>query len=162
MSLLPPGTSLERSKEVAGMVERRLQKIDGVESFVRRTGRAELDEHIDGVNMTEIIVSFDPDCGRSREEILDDIREAMADIPGIATSVEQPLAHLISAMLSGVKAQVAIKLYGDDLDVLRTKAQEMKPAIAGTPGVKDLMVEPQMRSRSFASSWTATSWPATD
>ena len=68
----------------------------------------------------------------------------MADIPGITTSVEQPMAHLISAMLSGVQSQVAVKLYGDDLDILRAKAQEMKQAITGTPGVKDLMVEPQV------------------
>ena len=95
------------------------RKSTGVESIRRRTGRAELDEHVIGVNMTEFIVSFDPQVGRSREEVLDDIREAMADIPGIVTSVEQPLAHLISPMLSGVQAQVAIKLYGDDLDVLR-------------------------------------------
>ena len=142
--LLPPGTSLERSKEVAGMVDRRLRKIEGIESFVCRTGRAELDEHIIGVNMSEIIASFNPNSGRSREEILDDIRRAMADIPGIVTSVEQPMAHLISAMLSGVQSQVAIKLYGDDLDILRAKAQEMKQAITGTPGVADLMVEPQV------------------
>ncbi len=142
--LLPPGTSLQRSKEVAAMVERRLQKIEGVEGFVARTGRAELDEHVIGVNMTEFIISFDPKSGRSREEVLDDIREAMADIPGIVTSVEQPLAHLISAMLSGVQAQVAIKLYGDDLDVLRTKVKEMQTIVAGVPGVKDLMPEPQI------------------
>ena len=142
--LLPPGTSLQRSKEVARMVERRLQKIKGVEGFVARTGRAELDEHIIGVNMTEFIISFNPQSGRSREEVLDEIREAMADIPGIVTSVEQPLAHLISAMLSGVQAQVAIKLYGDDLDVLRAKLQEMKTVVQGVPGVKDLMPEPQI------------------
>ncbi|MCC6123437.1 MAG: efflux RND transporter permease subunit [Pirellulales bacterium] len=142
--LLPPGTSLQRSKEVATMVERRLRKIEGVEGFVARTGRAELDEHIIGVNMSEFIISFDPQSGRSREEVLDDIREAMADIPGIVTSVEQPLAHLISAMLSGVQAQVAIKLYGDDLDVLRAKIKEMEKIVAGVPDVKDLMAEPQI------------------
>jgi HME family heavy-metal exporter len=142
--LLPPGTSLQRSKEVAQMVERRLQKIEGVEGFVARTGRAELDEHIIGVNMTEFIISFDSASGRSREEVLDDIREAMADVPGIVTSVEQPLAHLISAMLSGVQAQVAIKLYGDDLDVLRAKVKEMQTIVAGVPGVKDLVPEPQI------------------
>ena len=142
--LLPPGTSLQRSKEVATMVERRLQKIQGVEGFVARTGRAELDEHIIGVNMSEIIISFDPKSGRSREVVLDDIREAMADIPGIVTSVEQPLAHLISAMLSGVQAQVAIKLYGDDLDILRAKVKEMQKIVAGVPGVKDLVPEPQI------------------
>ena len=94
--------------------------------------------------MTEFIISFDPKSGRSREEVLDDIREAMADIPGIVTSVEQPLAHLISAMLSGVQAQVAIKLYGDDLDVLRAKVKEMQKIVAGVPGVKDLVPEPQI------------------
>jgi HME family heavy-metal exporter len=143
--LLPPGTSLQRSKEVAAMVQRRLQKIRGVEDFVARTGRAELDEHVIGVNMTEFIISFDPASGRTREEVLDDIREAMADVPGIVTSVEQPLAHLISAMLSGVQAQVAIKLYGDDLDVLRAKVKEMQTIVAGVPGVKDLMPEPQIQ-----------------
>jgi HME family heavy-metal exporter len=127
------------------MVERRLQKIQGVEGFVARTGRAELDEHIIGVNMSEFIISFDPKSGRSREEVLDEIREAMADIPGIVTSVEQPLAHLISAMLSGVQAQVAIKLYGDDLDILRAKLKEMQTVVAGVPGVKDLMPEPQIQ-----------------
>lgn len=142
--LLPPGTSLQRSKDVATMVERRLQKVQGVEGFVARTGRAELDEHIIGVNMSEFIISFNPESGRSREEVLDDIREAMADIPGIVTSVEQPLAHLISAMLSGVQAQVAIKLYGDDLDILRAKVKEMQTIVAGVPGVKDLMPEPQI------------------
>ena len=142
--LLPPGTSLSRSKEVARMVEQRLQKIEGVEGFVARTGRAELDEHIIGVNMTEFIINFNPHSGRSREAVLDEIRQAMADIPGIVTSVEQPLAHLISAMLSGVQAQVAIKLYGDDLDVLRAKLQEMKTIVEGVPGVKDLIPEPQI------------------
>jgi HME family heavy-metal exporter len=142
--LLPPGTSLKSSTEVAGTVERRLRKIDGIESFVVRTGRAELDEHIIGVNMSEIIANFNPNCGRSRAEILEEIREAMADIPGIVTSVEQPMAHLISAMLSGVQAQVAIKLYGDDLDILRAKLKEMQKIVAGVPGVKDLMPEPQI------------------
>jgi HME family heavy-metal exporter len=107
--LLPPGTSLQRSKEVAAMV------------------------------------NFDPKSGRSREAVLDEIREAMADIPGIVTSVEQPLAHLISAMISGVQAQVAIKLYGDDLDILRAKVKEMQKIVGGVPGVKDLMPEPQIQ-----------------
>jgi CzcA family heavy metal efflux pump len=142
--LLPPGTSLQRSKEVARLVERRLQKIRGVEGFVARTGRAELDEHVIGVNMTEFIISFDPKSGYSREEVLDEIREAMADIPGIVTSVEQPLAHLISAMLSGVQAQVAIKFYGDDLEVLRAKVKQVEKIVGGVPGVKDLVPEPQI------------------
>jgi HME family heavy-metal exporter len=142
--LLPPGTSLETSNRIAGMVDERLKKIAGVHSFGRRTGRAELDEHAEGVNTSEIIVSFQPEAGRSREQILEDIRDELAEIPGIVISVEQPLQHLISHMLSGVKAQIGIKLYGDNLDVLRKTANEMKATIAGVPGVKDLLVEQQI------------------
>ena len=142
--MLPPGTSLETSNEIAQMVERRLQGLEDIDSFARRTGRAELDEHAEGVNMSEMILSLDPESPRSREQILENIREAMADIPGIVTSVEQPIAHLISHMLSGVKAQVGIKLYGDDLDVLRRTADRMQAAIEPVPGVVDLLVEPQV------------------
>ncbi|NUQ61926.1 MAG: efflux RND transporter permease subunit [Pirellulales bacterium] len=142
--VLPPGTSLATAEEVAGKVEQRLQRIDDIQGFVRKTGRAELDEHAVPVSMSEIVAGVDPHSTRSREEILDDIREALADVPGILTSVEQPLAHLISHMLSGVQAQVAVKLYGDDLDVLRRKAHEMRGAIAGVSGVQDLQVEPQV------------------
>ncbi len=142
--VLPPGTSLETSQAIARKVEDRLKKVEDLEAFVRKTGRAELDEHAVTVNISEIIASFDPHTKRSREEILEDLREALADIPGIATSVEQPLAHLISHMLSGVKAQVGIKLYGQDLSVLRSKAKEIEKAIASVPGVTDLQVEPQI------------------
>lgn len=142
--LLPPGTSLRKSNEIAGVVEDRLMVIDDVTGFARRTGRAELDEHAEGVNNSEFIIDLDPDSPRSREEQLEEIREAMADIPGLVTSVEQPISHLISHMLSGVKAQVGIKLYGDDLNILRAKAQEMKAAIESVPGVTDLLVEPQV------------------
>jgi HME family heavy-metal exporter len=142
--LLPPGTSLEASNDIASMVDQRLAQIEGVVAFGRRTGRAELDEHAEGVNVSELIVSFDPHSERSREEVLADIREQVADVPGIVISAEQPLQHLISHMLSGVKAQVGIKLFGDDLDVLRAKANEMKAAIATVPGVTDLLVEQQI------------------
>jgi CzcA family heavy metal efflux pump len=142
--LLPPGTSLATSNRIAGMVDERIGKIKGVVAFGRRTGRAELDEHAEGVNVSEVIISFDPHSGRTREEILDEIREELTQVPGVVISAEQPLAHLISHMLSGVKAQVGIKLYGDDLDILRRKANEMKSAIEGVPGVKDLMVEQQI------------------
>ncbi len=142
--LMPPGTSLQKSNEVASIADQRLQEIPDIQTLVRKTGRAELDEHAAGVNVSEIVASIDPLTTRGREEILDDIREKLAGIPGIVVSVEQPLAHLISHMLSGVKAQVAIKLYGDDLDMLRRTAGEMKAAIAGVPGVKDLQVEPQV------------------
>jgi len=142
--LLPPGTSLETSNTIAGMVDERIKKVKGVLNFGRRTGRAELDEHAEGVNASEIIISFNPDSGRGREEVLEELREELTQVPGVVVSVEQPLSHLISHMLSGVKAQVGIKLYGDDLGVLRRTAETMKAAIADVIGVKDLMVEQQV------------------
>lgn len=142
--LLPPGSSLATNNAVSAKVEERLREIDDIVAFVRKTGRAELDEHAEGVNVTEIIATIDPHTDRSREEVIEEISEALGDIPGIVTAVEQPLAHLISHMLSGVKAQVAIKLYGDDLDVLRREAQKMQAAISGVEGVRDLQVEQQV------------------
>jgi len=142
--VLPPGTSLRKSNEISETVMDRLKKIEGVSAFSRRTGRAELDEHAEGVNISEFIISFDPDSGRSREAILDDIRTSMDDIPGIVISVEQPLAHLISHMVSGVKAQVGIKIYGEDLTVLRNTAQKMEGVMKSVPGVTDVLVEPQV------------------
>jgi HME family heavy-metal exporter len=142
--LLPPGTSLTTSNRIAAMVDERIGKIEGVVAFGRRTGRAELDEHAEGVNVSETIISFSPNSGRSRDEILAEIREELTQVPGVVISAEQPLAHLISHMLSGVKAQVGIKLYGDDLDLLRRKAKEMEAAIGDVPGVKDLQVEQQI------------------
>ncbi|MCL4117943.1 UNVERIFIED_CONTAM: hypothetical protein GTU68_053494 [Idotea baltica] len=142
--VLPPGTSLATSNAINRKVEQRLMEIGDVMQFVRRTGRAELDEHAEGVNMSEIIIDLNPNSPLTREQQLEEIREAMADIPGIVTAVEQPIAHLISHMISGVKAQIGIKVYGDDLDVLRRKAQEMLAVMQSVPGVKDPMVEPQV------------------
>jgi len=142
--MLPPGTSLDTSNGIAQRVEQRLQQIDDIEHFVRRTGRAELDEHAEGVNLSEFILELNPESPRTREQQLEEIREAMAEIPGIVTAVEQPIAHLISHMLSGVKAQIGIKIYGDDLDLLLRKANELKAAIEPVAGVTDLLVEPQV------------------
>jgi HME family heavy-metal exporter len=142
--ILPPGTSLATSQEVARQVEGRLQHVDEIQAFVRKTGRAELDEHAVPVSVTEIIATLKPDAEESREEILQTIRDALDEFPAVVTSVEQPLAHLISHMLSGVQAQVAIKLYGEDLQVLRRYGETMGAAIADVPGVTDLQVEPQV------------------
>ena len=139
----PPGTSLATSSRIVQDVEDRLKEIPDLESFVRKTGRAELDEHAVTVNVSEIIATLRVETTRSRPEILDDIRHAMDDIAGIEYGVEQPLQHLISHMLSGVQAQVAIKLYGSNLGKLRETAEQMKDAIADVDGVKDLLVEPQ-------------------
>ena len=142
--VLPPGTSLSASNEISRTVERSLMAIEDVQRFVRRTGRAELDEHAEGVNMSELLIELDPGSPRSREQQLDEIRKAMENIPGIVTAVEQPIAHLISHMLSGVKAQVGIKIYGDDLDLLRQKAEAVKAKMQSVPGVTDLLIEPQV------------------
>ena len=145
--VLPPGTSLAESDRVAGMVDGRLKHMQDqgkIASFGRRTGRAELDEHAEGVNHSEIIISLDPELEESREEILEEIRHELAEVPGAAIEAEQPLQHLISHMLSGIKAQVGLKLYGDDLTVLRRTAEQMKTAIEDVPGVTDLMVEQQV------------------
>ena len=142
--VLPPGTSLSASNEISRTVENSLKEIDDVQRFVRRTGRAELDEHAEGVNMSEFLIELDPKSPRSREQQLEEIRVAMENIPGIVTAVEQPIAHLISHMLSGVKAQVGIKVYGDDLDLLRQKAEAIKSKMQGVAGVTDLLIEPQV------------------
>ncbi len=143
-ALLPPGTSLETSNQIAALVDQRIKAVKGVLNFGRRTGRAELDEHAEGVNTSEIIISFDPHSGQTREQLLEQLREELTQVPGVVIAAEQPLQHLISHMLSGVKAQVGIKLFGDDLDVLRRTAEKMKAAIAAVRGVKDLMVEQQV------------------
>jgi len=142
--VLPPGTSLTVSNSIAAKCESRLMRVPDVVRVGRRTGRAELDEHAEGVNTSELIIDLNPSSHRTREEQINEIREAMADIPGVVSAVEQPISHLISHMLSGVKAQIGIKIYGDDLDLLRRKAQEMEQAVKSVPGVADLMLEPQV------------------
>ncbi len=141
--LLRPGVSLKTSLAINQSVERSLVANSDVINFVRRTGRAELDEHAEPVSASEYIIDLDSKSKRTRQLQLDRIRDDMSEIPGIVVSVEQPISHLISHMLSGVKAQIGIKLYGDDLDILRRKAEEVKAAIASVRGVRDLLVEQQ-------------------
>ena len=140
--LMPAGTSLQKSSEVAIIAGARIREVPEIRTLARRTGRAELDEHAEGVNVTEFFASMD-ESDRTRTEILDDVRERLEDVPGIVVSVEQPLAHLISHMISGVKAKVGIKLYGDDLDTLRRNAKLIEAAVNTVQGVKDVQVEQQ-------------------
>ena len=140
-ALLQPGTSLATSNRIGMMIEKRLLQLESVDTLVRRTGRAELDEHAEGVNVSEIVLEVSP--GADREETIEEIRQAMTEIPGVIANTEQPIQHLISHMLSGVKADIGIKLYGDDLDLLRIKAREMEAAIADVPGLEELMIEQQ-------------------
>jgi CzcA family heavy metal efflux pump len=141
--LLPAGTSLETTIAMNQSVERSLTKNSDVLNFVRRTGRAELDEHAEPVSASEYIIDLDPNSKRSREVQLDRIRKDLSEMPGLVFTVEQPISHLISHMLSGVKAKIGVKLYGDDLDLMRRKASEVKAAIEGVRGVRDLLVEQQ-------------------
>lgn len=140
-ALLAPGTSLATSHAIGNSIERRLIQIENVNSVVRRTGRAELDEHAEGVNVSELVLEIADDA--DREATIEQIRDAMQEFPGVVASTEQPLAHLISHMISGVKAQIGIKLYGDDLDVLRQKADQMAARIADIDGLTDVVVEQQ-------------------
>ena len=141
--ILPPETGLATSDQFGHRLETVLTAVKGVKNVGRRTGRAEGDEHAEGVNMSEAIVTFDPKVDRSREEIMAEIREKLEDeFPGIATGVDQPLAHLLSHLLSGVNAQVAIKINGPDLEVLRRTAEEIEAAIKPISGVKDLYTQP--------------------
>ncbi len=113
-------------------------------SLARKTGRAELDEHAEGVNVTEFVATFDPHTKRTREEIIEGLETDLGEIQGIVVAVEQPLAHLMAHMVSGVKAQVAIKLYGEDIAELRRRAKEMETAISRISGLRGLHVEPQV------------------
>ena len=140
--LMPPGTSLAKSTEIAQIAGERIREVPEVRTLARRTGRAELDEHAEGVNVSEFLASLE-ESDRTREEILADIRQHLEDVPGIVASTEQPLAHLISHMISGVKAQIGIKLYGDDLDTLRRTAKQIEAVIKEIDGVEDAQVEQQ-------------------
>ena len=148
---LPAGASLEASNQAAAMVDAELRQFqkspanpDGeVLSFLRRTGRAEMDEHAEPPNANEFFVTINPDSGKSRKDVLAMLQAEIKDaVPGVDVEVEQPLAHLISHMISGSTAQIAIKLYGDDLDTLEKVANEIKAAIEGVPGISSLAVEP--------------------
>ncbi len=143
--VLPPDASLETSDRFGQRLEKLLRSVDGVTSVARRTGRAPGDEHAMPVSLSEAIVNFDPDSGRSREELIEDIRDRLSlEFPGVAYNVEQPLAHLLSHMLSGVTAQVAIKIAGPDLDVLRSTAAQVEERVRQVSGVRDLYTEPQV------------------
>ncbi|WP_372365391.1 efflux RND transporter permease subunit [Candidatus Uabimicrobium sp. HlEnr_7] len=142
---LPPEVALKTSNDFGKRLEKILVSVPGVHNIGRRTGRSENDEIAHGVNITEIFVTFDPKANLSRNEVVADIRQKLKkEFPGIPSEVDQPLSHMLSHMLSGVKAQVAIKTYGQDLETLRSIAKKIESAIKPIPGVVDLYVEQQV------------------
>ncbi|MEP6902289.1 MAG: efflux RND transporter permease subunit, partial [Actinomycetota bacterium] len=139
-----PGTSLTESNRIGQIAEKLLLQVPEVVSTGRRTGRAELDEHAEGVHYTEIDVDLKKDGVRNREAILNEIREKMAEIPGVSVNVGQPISHRIDHLQSGVTAQIAVKLFGDDLPILRSKAEEIRNVMTGVAGATDVYIEKQV------------------
>ncbi len=138
-----PGTSLEESNSIGKQAEQILLNHPGVVSTSRRTGRAELDEHAQGSNASEIDVVLDSDSELSKEQILADLREDLSVIPGTAISIGQPISHRIDHMLSGTQANIAVKIFGPDLYRLRTLAEEVSSHMESVDGVVDLTIEQQ-------------------
>ncbi|MCM2334786.1 MAG: efflux RND transporter permease subunit, partial [Anaeromyxobacteraceae bacterium] len=137
-----PGTSLEESDRMGRLVEETLLSHPEVVATARRTGRAELDEHAQDVNSAEIDVGLRMK-DRPKEAFLTALRADLSRIPGMAITIGQPISHRIDHMLSGTRANVAVKVFGDDLAELRRVAEEVRGVMAGVPGVVDLSVEQQ-------------------
>ena len=138
-----PGISLEESDKMGHRAEELLLSIPEIQTVARKTGRAELDEHVLGVNVSEIEAPFELK-DRSRSELVAEVREKLGTIVGANVEIGQPISHRIDAMLSGTKANIAIKLFGDDLNRMFTLGNEIKSAIQGIPGIADLNVEQQI------------------
>ncbi len=138
-----PGISLEESDQIGRRAEELLLSIPEIQTVARKTGRAELDEHSRGVNGSEIEAPFELK-DRPRSEVVREVREKLGTLAGANIEIGQPISHRIDAMLSGTKANIAIKLFGDDLNLMFMLGNEIKAAIADVPGVADLTVEQQI------------------
>lgn len=168
-AMAPPGVSMEESNRIAGRVETMLKEIPEVKHVSRRTGRAELDEHAENVNFSEIDVGLiQPEkpkpgilyailraipglhkygveqVGRSRDKVLAEIREIVREVPGVKVNLGQPISHRLDHMMSGIRSQIAVKLYGRDIEELRDRGQDIAEVMTSVPGVVDLQIEPQV------------------
>ncbi|TNC96208.1 MAG: Acriflavin resistance protein [Stygiobacter sp.] len=142
-AVLAPGTSLSESNRIGSLAEDLIHRVPEVVSTGRRTGRAELDEHAEGVHYSEIDVDL-RQSKRGRAEILADLRANLALLPGLSVNIGQPISHRLDHLLSGVRAEIAVKIYGDDLAQLRALAEQARARMAGVPGLADLQVEKQV------------------
>ena len=139
-----PGVSLEESDKIGRMAEEIVMSVPEVRNVSRKTGRAELAEHSFGPNVSELDVPYVLDQGRTRNEFVRDLRGKLASLPGTNIEIGQPISHRIDAMLSGTEAQIAMKLFGDDLQKLYLLAGEIKKAVSDVPGLVDVTVEQQV------------------
>jgi HME family heavy-metal exporter len=137
-----PGISLAESHRLGFIAERLLAQVPEVKSVGRRTGRAELDEHAEGVNFSEVDVDLTRST-RSKAEIYADIRQQLSMLP-VSVAIGQPISHRLDHLQSGIRAQIVLKIFGDDLEALRRLAEEARQRLAAVPGVVDLQVEKQV------------------
>lgn len=138
-----PGVSLEESDNVGRRAEELLLTVPEIKTVARKTGRAELDEHALGVNVSEIEAPFELGK-RSKKEVVAEVRAKLNTLPGVNVEIGQPISHRIDAMLSGTRANIAIKLFGTDLDKMFLLGNQIKSEIEGIPGIADLNVEQQI------------------
>lgn len=139
-----PGISLEMSDSIGRRAESLLNEVPEVVLTARKTGRAELDEHSLGSNVSEIEVPYRLDKGRSKKEVMADIRKRLSTLPGVNVEIGQPISHRIDAMLSGSEAQIAVKIFGPDLDRLYNLGKEVQECMQEVPGMVDINIEQQI------------------
>ena len=142
-AILPPGTGLNESNRIGTAIENLLHTVPEVQHTGRRTGRAEMDEHAEGVGYSEIDVGLKP-SGRPQAAVLAEVRKKMNLIPGVVIAIGQPISHRLDHLSSGVRAALAVKVYGPDLHELRRRAEEVRTVMSGVHGIVDLQVEPQI------------------
>lgn len=144
-----PGISLEESDRLGREAEALLLEVPEIKTVARKTGRAELDEHALGVNVSEIEAPFELK-DRSRSEVMEEVRQKLSTITGANIEIGQPISHRIDAMLSGTEANIAIKIFGTDLNQMFTIGQKIQEAVKGIPGLVDLKVEQQIERPQLA------------